>query len=52
MDCFDSAPERVKQIIIKVLELEKQKLEQVRPRLNAEIVDIIKHEVQGEPLED
>jgi len=52
MNSFNSAPERVKQIIKKVLELEKQKLDQTRPRLNAEIVDIIKNEVKGEVLED
>jgi len=49
MKCFDSAPKRVQKIIKKVLELEKQKLDQGSPRVNAEIIDIIKHEVQGGP---
>jgi len=43
---FEQAPEHIKKIIKQVLQLEKERLEQTRPRVNADIVNIIKSEVR------
>jgi hypothetical protein len=39
---FNDAPDDIKAIIVKVLELEKDKLDLQNPRLKSEVVDIVK----------
>lgn len=39
------ASEEVRQIVIEVLKLEKERLMEVRPRVNADIEDIIKRAI-------
>jgi hypothetical protein len=39
---FNDAPDDIKAIIVKVLELEKAKLDLQNPRLKSEVVDIVK----------
>jgi len=39
---FNDAPDDIKAIIVKVLELEKDKLDLLSPRLKSEVVDIVK----------
>lgn len=43
---FEKASEDIKEIVKSVLELEKDKLDQRRPRVNSEIVDIIKRVIK------
>jgi hypothetical protein len=49
---FHDAPEDIKAIIIKVLELEKTKLDTQNPRLKSEVVDIVKTLVTENDLDD
>jgi hypothetical protein len=39
---FEEAEKNIQQIIVKVLDLEKEKLSQKEPRLGSEVVDIVK----------
>ena len=39
---FEEADENTQEIVKRVLELEKDRLEQRRPRVNSEIIEIIK----------
>lgn len=41
-----SAPSEVKNIIMKVLTLEKERLHEKKPHINADILNIIKEEIQ------
>ena len=48
---FNDAPDDIKAIIVKVLELEKAKLDLQNPRLKSEVVDIVKTLVTERDLE-
>lgn len=39
---FESAPAEIKEIMKRILELEKERLYEQRPRINSDIVNIIK----------
>ena len=40
---FDESPEDIQKIIVEVLALEKNKLDKVNPRINSDVVDIVKN---------
>ena len=49
---FYDAPEDIRAIILKVIELEKTKLDLVNPRLRSEVVDIVKTLVTEKDLDN
>ena len=51
LDPFNKAPKDVKKIIVKVIELERDKLNLANPRLGSEVVDIVKSIVTEKDLD-
>ena len=49
---FHDAPEDIKAIIVKVLDLEKKKLDVQNPRLKSEVVDIVETLVTENDLDN
>jgi len=49
---MSSRPEMVQSIIREVIKLEKDKLDLEKPRINSEIVEIIKREIKKTSNED
>ena len=49
---MSSRPEMVQSIIREVIKLEKDKLDLEKPRINSEIVEIIKREIKETSNED
>ncbi len=45
-DPISSAPEEIKNLIIKILKLENERLYEERPRLRDEIMQIVKEEIK------
>jgi len=45
LEPFSSAPDNVKKIMKRILELETEKLYEQRPRINSDIINIIKEEI-------
>jgi len=51
-EIMSSRPEMVQSIIREVIKLEKDKLDLEKPRINSEIVEIIKREIKETSNED
>jgi len=51
-EIMSSRPEMVQSIIREVIKLEKDKLDLEKPRINSEIVEIIKREIKKTSNED
>ena len=49
---FYDAPDDIKAIIVKVIELEKTKIDLVQPRLRSDVVDIVKTLVTEKDLDN